>query len=71
MTLEVYNQRQNALSTFECVEHRMFKVTWARLCVYSDICTTVHVFGWARGSAVRDARLGWARLGKDASTVRS
>ena len=36
VTLVVYNQKQNTLLTSECVEHRMFKVTWARLCVYSD-----------------------------------
>ena len=33
-TPEVYNQKQNALFIFECVEHKMFKVTWARLCVW-------------------------------------
>ena len=28
---EVYKQKQNTLFIFECVEHRRFKVTWARL----------------------------------------
>ena len=41
----------------------MFKVTWARLCVYLDQCTTVRDarLGQARCSVVRDARLGWVR----------
>ena len=36
---ELYNQKQNTLFIFECVENRRFKVTWARLWVYSDRCT--------------------------------
>ena len=32
-SLEVYKQKQNILFIFESVEHKMFKVTWARLCV--------------------------------------
>ena len=38
-SLEVYKQKQNILFISECVEHRRFKVTWARLWVYSDECT--------------------------------
>ena len=55
---EVYNQKQNTLFIFECVEHRRLKVTWASLWVYSDECSsvcTVECTGWACGS---DARLG-------------
>ena len=62
VTPEVYNQRQNTLSIYECVEHKMFKVTWAKLCVDSDVCTdectfsdgratlrfVIHIFGQAR-----------------------
>ena len=33
-SLEVYKQKQNILFIFESVEHRMFMVTWARLCVF-------------------------------------
>ena len=47
VTLVVYEQKQNTLFIFDCVEHRRFKVTWARLWVYLDECT-----GRARGSAV-------------------
>ena len=39
VTPEVYSQKQNALFIFECVEHRRFKVTWARLWVCSGVCT--------------------------------
>ena len=38
-SLEVYKEKQNILFISECVEHRGFKVTWARLWVYSDECT--------------------------------
>ena len=38
-SLEVYKQKQNILFIFESVEHRMFKVTWARLWVCSGVCT--------------------------------
>ena len=70
MTPEVYNQRQNALSISKCVEHKMLKVTWAKLCVYSDGCTTKCTF-WAQGSGGRTARrfltlgsnIRYARLG--------
>ena len=34
VTPEVYNQKQNTLFISECVEHRRFKVTWARLWVH-------------------------------------
>ena len=46
VTPEVYNQKQNTLFISECVEHKMFKVTLARLCVYSDGCTAECTF-WA------------------------
>ena len=59
VTPEVYNQKQNTLFIFECVEHRIFKVTWERLCAYSNVCTVECTFR-ARGSADRDARLGQA-----------
>ena len=73
-TSEVYKQRQNAFFISECVEHTMFKVTWARLCVFERTHDRVHVFRHARGLAVRYARLGrvrgsvvrGARLGRDA-----
>ena len=32
-SLEVYKQKQNKLFISESVDHRMFKVTWARLWV--------------------------------------
>ena len=32
-TPEVYNQKQNALFIFECVEQKMFTVNLSRLCV--------------------------------------
>ena len=38
-SLEVYKQKQNILFISESVEHRMFKVTWARLWVCSGVCT--------------------------------
>ena len=31
VTPEVYKQKQNTLFISGCVEHRRFKVTWARL----------------------------------------
>ena len=65
VTPEVYNQRQNSLSLFECVEHRMFKVTWEKLCGDSDVCTVECTFWCTCGSAVRDARMA------EAPTVRS
>ena len=69
-TPEVYNQKQNTLFIIECVEHRMSKLTWARLRVYSvecsGVCTVKCIWVYARSSvfgrmhspAVRDARLG-------------
>ena len=61
MTLEVYNQKQNTLFISECVEHRRFKVTWARLWVYLDGCTdkctiecTFRAYARPDGSADRD-----------------
>ena len=39
-SLEVYKQKQNILVISECVEHRRFKLTWARL---------VGIFGWMHG----------------------
>ena len=57
VTPKVYNQRQNSLSISECVEHRMFKVAWARLCVDSVVCTAECTFQtYARPSASSDAR---------------
>ena len=53
VTLEVYNQKQNKLFISECVEHRRFKVTWTRLCVYSGVCTVESTFR-ARDSVVRE-----------------
>ena len=60
-SLEVYKQKQNILSISESVEHRMFKVTWARLWVCSSVCTaeclsvcTAKCVCWTHGSAVRD-----------------
>ena len=51
VTLEVYNQKQNTLFIFECVEHRMFKVTW-EYCVDSKVRTTECTFRtYARPSA--------------------
>ena len=38
-SLEVYKQKQNILFIFESVEHRRFKVTWARLWVCLGVCT--------------------------------
>ena len=38
-SLEVYKQKQNILFISESVEHRRFKVTWARLWVCTDDCT--------------------------------
>ena len=35
--LEVYKQKQNVLYIAVSVEHRRFKVTWARLWVYSGV----------------------------------
>ena len=55
VTLEVYNQKQNALFIFECVEHRRFKVTCARLWVYSDGCMAKFIF---RAYAWPSARFG-------------
>ena len=40
-SLEVYKQKQNILFISESVEHRKFKVTWARLWVYPDECSGV------------------------------
>ena len=40
-SLGVFKQKQNVLFIFESVEHRRFKVTWARLWVYSDECSGV------------------------------
>ena len=40
-SLEVYKQKQNILFINESVEHRRFKVTWARLWVYSNECSGV------------------------------
>ena len=48
-SLEVYKQKQNILFISESVEHRMFKVTWARLWVCSGVCTTecaCQVYAW-------------------------
>ena len=38
-SIGVYKQKQNVFFTSESAEHRRFKVTWARLWVYSDECT--------------------------------
>ena len=38
-SLEVYKQKKNILFISECVEHRRFKVSWARLWVYLGVCT--------------------------------
>ena len=38
-SLEVYKQKQNILFISGCVEHRRFKVTWARLWGCSGVCT--------------------------------
>ena len=46
---EVYKQKQNIL----------FKVTWARLWVYSYKCT-VEYLGRVHGAAVREAQLGYS-----------
>ena len=59
VTPELYNQKQNTLFIFECVEDIMFKVTWARLCLYLDGFTVECTFRTC-GSAVHDARLGRA-----------
>ena len=58
-SLEVYKQKQNILFIYENVEHRRFKVTWARLWVYSVECTccTAGMGACLRPSA-RVARLG-------------
>ena len=72
-SLEVYNQKQNTLFISECVEHRRFKVTWARLWVYLDECSGICMAertGRARGSAVRDARLGRVCVTYGPSTLR-
>ena len=54
-SLEVY--------IYESVEHRMFKVTWARLWVCSSVCTTECVCrAYARPSAWPSARA-YARPG--------
>mgnify|MGYP006889376322 CR=1 FL=1 len=58
VTPEVYKQKQNTLFIFGCVKNRRFKVTWARLWVYARLSACV---GRMPGSAVQDARLGWAR----------
>ena len=50
-SLEVYKQKQNILFILESVEHRRFKVTWARLWVYSDECTVECSGVYARPSA--------------------
>ena len=52
-SLEVYKQKQNILFISESVEHRMFKVTWARLCVCSGVCTAECAYR-AYGPMVRD-----------------
>ena len=59
--LEVYKQKQNILFISECVEHRRFKVTWARLCgcirtsawpsAQAYVCTAECVRAYARPSA--------------------
>ena len=41
VTPEIYKQKQNTLFISGCVEHRMFKVPWARLWVYSAECSGV------------------------------
>ena len=40
-SLQVYKQKQNVFFISKSVEHRRFKVTWARLWVYSDECSGV------------------------------
>ena len=50
-SLEVYKQKQNTLFISECVEHRMFKVTWARLCVFGRLRGRVHVSKRMHGRA--------------------
>ena len=62
-SLEVYKQKQNILFISESVEHRMFKVTWARLWVCSGVCTAECVCrAYARPSAWPSARA-YARPG--------
>ena len=48
-SLEVYNQKQNILFISESVEHRMFKVTWARLWVCTAECAHDRVHGRVLG----------------------
>ena len=50
-SLEVYKQKQNILFISESVEHRMFKVTWARLWVCSGVCM-VEVLGRMHGGVL-------------------
>ena len=81
VTPEVYNQRQNALFISECVEHRMYKVTWASLCVFGRMHGQVHVSNVrAAECTFLDRRaapqfvthgLVGTRVCMDASTVRS
>ena len=68
---EVYKQKQNTLFIFECVEHRMFKVTWTRVCVYSfaDARPSAHFGHVARGFVTLGSDIRYARLGRDTSTV--
>ena len=61
-SLELYKQKQNILFISEYVEHRRFKVTWARLWVYSNECTDeCTVESTCRAYARTGARLCCAR----------
>ena len=59
-SLEVYKQKQNILFISESVEHRKFKVTWARLWVCLGVCTAECIWAYAQLSACV-GRLGRAR----------
>ena len=66
VTPEVYKQKKKTLFISGCVEHKRFKVTWARMWVYSAECIWAYAqlsacvgrLGRARDSVVRGTRHG-------------
>ena len=70
-SLEVYKQKQNKLFISESVEHRMFKVTWARLWVWSSVCTNECTAECAFRAYAQTSARAYARPdGLDGRTVR-
>ena len=62
-SLEVYKQKQNILFIYESVEHRMFKVSWARLWVCLGVCTAeCACWAYARMIVLHDSDGRAARL---------